>query len=215
MTRQSGFSLVEVLAATAIFALVSSLSVALLVSALRTQTQSQAVLADIASVQRVAALLRDDVGQITPRPVRTAEGLSDPRLFAANIEGAELVRTRAGEAREILVLTRTGWSNPGLIQPRSSLQRVAWILDGDRLYRAVWAYPDAAAGAEPRRQLLAEGVSEVDLELLQNGVWRAAAVITADSEAGMTPPDAVRLSYQTPGLGRIEHVALSPAAEPV
>jgi general secretion pathway protein J len=214
MTRQDGFSLVEVLAATAIFALVSALAVGLLIGALRTQAQSEAALADVAAVQRIAALLREDVGQIAARPVRGPDGLADQRVFAADIEGAEAVRLRIDGPREILVLTRTGWSNPGRAQPRSSLQRVAWVLEEDRLYRAVWAYPDAAAGTEPRRQLLAEGVSEVDLALLQNGVWVDVALVTAGPDGALALPDALRLSYQTPGLGRIEHVALSPAAEP-
>ena len=215
MTRQDGFSLVEVLAATAVFALVSALSVGLLMGALRTQQQSEAVLSDLASVQRVAALLREDIGQIVARPVRGPDGLDDPRLFAANIHGVETVRVRAGDAREIIVLTRTGWANPGRLQPRSNLQRVAWVLEDDRLYRAARAYPDAAAGAQPRRQLLADGVAEVELELLQDGVWvNVALVATGQEDGAITLPAAVRLSYDAPGLGRIEHVALSPTAEP-
>ena len=215
MTRQDGFSLVEVLAATAIFALVSALSVGLLMGALRTQQQSEAVLSDLASVQRVAALLREDIGQIVARPVRGPDGLDDPRLFAANIHGVETVRARAGDAREIIVLTRTGWANPGRLQPRSNLQRVAWVLEDDRLYRAVRAYPDAAAGTQPRRQLLADGVAEVELELVQDGVWVTVALVaTGQDDGAITLPGAVRLSYDAPGLGRIEHVALSPTAEP-
>ena len=139
MMRQGGFSLVEVLAATAIFALVSALSVGLLMGAVRTQEQSETVLSGLASVQRVAALLREDVGQVVTRPVRDPEGRTDPRVFAADAEGVETIRVRSAQAREILVLTRTGWANPGRLQPRSSLQRVSWLLEGDRLYRAVHA----------------------------------------------------------------------------
>ncbi len=214
MTREGGFSLVEVLAAAAIFALVSALSVGLLMGALRTQAQSEAALADLASVQRVAALLRQDMGQIAFRPVRGPDGVPDARVFAADINGAELVRASTGGAREILVLTRSGWSNPGRVQPRSSLQRVAWQVEADRLYRAAWAYPDAAAGTAPRRQLLIDGVDEIELQLLRDGVWVDVARVTAGAEGAATLPDAVRLRYQTAGLGWIEHVVLTPAAEP-
>ena len=91
---------------------------------------------------------------------------------------------------------------------------MSWELEGDRLYRVVWAYPDAAVDSAPRRQLLAEGLTDVGLEVLQAGVWLEAALVIAGGEGVFSPPDAVRLSYELPGLGRIEHVALSPAAEP-
>lgn len=215
MRQERGFSLVEVLAATAVFALVSALSVGLLMGALRTEEQGEAVLSDLSDVHRIATLLREDIGQITPRPVRTAEGLDDPRVFAADIEGTERVRARAGGPREILVLTRTGWANPGWLQPRSGLQRVAWVLEEDRLYRSVWAYPDAAPDTEPRRQLLADEVSAVELDILQDGVWVNTARVLATSEGMIAPPDAIRLRYVLPGLGSLEHVVLSPAAEPL
>jgi general secretion pathway protein J len=210
--REAGFSLVEVLAAVAVFAAVSAISVGLLAGALRSKEQGEAALERLAAVQRASALLREDIGQITPRSARTEEGLIDPRLFAADIEGTEQVR-RAGAGREILVLTRTGWANPGAVQPRSTLQRVAWILQDGALYREVRAYPDAAPGLDPRRQLILDGLGDVRLDMLAGGSWITRARIIADGEAAMTPPEAVRLRYELAGLGAIEHVALSPSAE--
>ena len=210
--REAGFSLIEVLVAVAVFAAVSAISVGLLAGALRSKGQGEAALERLAAVQRASALLREDIGQFTPRTARSEEGLVDPRLFAADIDGTEPVR-RAGDAREILVLTRTGWANPGGVQPRSTLQRVAWILEHDALYREVRAYPDAAPGLEPRRQLIIEGLSTVSLDVLSAGGWSPRARLIAGAETVMTPPDAVRLRYELAGLGAIEHVALSPSAE--
>ena len=209
---EAGFSLIEVLVAVAVFAAVSAISVALLAGALRSKEQGEAALERLAAVQRTAALLRDDIGQITARSARTAEGLTDPRLFAADVDGTEPVRA-AGRGREILVLTRTGWANPGAVQPRSTLQRVAWILEDGALYREVRAYPDAAPGLEPRRQRLIDGLSQVRLDVLAGGAWANQARILADGEAIITPPEAVRLRYELAGLGGLEHVVLSPSAE--
>ncbi len=214
MSRDQGFTLLEVLAAAAVFALVSALSAGILVGALRTKEQGEAVLAEVADIHRLAALLREDVGQIAARPVRDAEGLDDPRTFAVDINGTEAVRSRANAPVEIMVLTRTGWSNPGRLQPRSGLQRVAWVLDEDRLYRRVWFYPDAARETEPQDQLLVEGLSEVEIEVLEGGTWDTVARVVASSEGEASLPDAVRLRYTLPGLGVLEHVALTPAAEP-
>lgn len=209
--REDGFSLIEVLVAVAVFAAVSAISVGLLAGALRSKEQGEAALERLAAVQRTAALLRDDVGQIVPRPARNAEGLTDPRVFAADVDGTEGVR-RAGAGREILVLTRTGWANPGGVQPRSTLQRVAWILEDGALYRDVRAYPDAAVSTEPRRQLIIDGLSDVRLDMTAGSGWVSVARIVSDGEAAAILPSAVRLSYDVAGLGAIEHVALSPSA---
>ncbi len=212
--REDGFSLLEVLAAAAVFAAVASLSASLLIGALRTEEQGEAVLSEVSDVHRIGALLREDVGQIAIRPVRNSEGLNDPRVFAADITGTEDVRTRLTGPVEIMVMTRSGWANPGRLQPRSSLQRVSWILDDDRLYRSVWAYPDAALDTEPQRQLLAEGVTDVEIEVLQAGFWRNTARVAAGEQGEAELPDAVRLRYGLPGLGQLEHVVLTPSVEP-
>lgn len=210
-SREGGFSLIEVLVAVAVFAAVSAVAVGLLAGALRAKAQSEAALERLAAVQRTAALLRQDVGQIAPRSARTEEGLIDARIFAADINGTEPVR-RAGESREILVLTRTGWANPGALQPRSTLQRVAWVLEDDALYREVRAYPDAAPGPAPRRQRLIGPLDQVRLEVMAGGVWVNSARIVSDGEAAVAPPEAVRLRYEIEGVGPVEHVVLSPSA---
>lgn len=213
MKHQSGFSLIEVLVAVTVFATVSAISVAMLSGALRAKSQSEAALEQLAAVQRVSALLRDDIGQLVLRPARQSEGLFEPRVFAASSEGTEAVRARAGGARQILVLTRTGWSNPGALQPRSTLQRVSWVLDDGGLYREVLAYPDAATASEPRRQLLIDNIDEVELDLIRSGSWFNTVLIGTDGENAVALPDAVRLRYRLAGMGVMEHVALSPAAE--
>ena len=210
--REAGFSLIEVLVAVAVFAAVSAMATGMLAGALRSKAQGEATLEQLAAVQRTAALLREDIGQLTLRSVRNEEGLTDPRLFAADIGGTQAVR-RAGEGREILVLTRTGWANPGAVQPRSTLQRVAWVLEEDRLYREARAYPDAARAVQPRRQLLIEGVEAVRIDVLAASVWINSARIAANDEAPASPPDAVRLRYETARFGVLEHIVLTPAAE--
>ena len=212
----AGFSLVEVLAAVMVFALISTISVGLLTTALRSKDTSEAVLGDLAAVQRVHALMAEDVGQMVMRTVRDEDGLTDPRLFALDVRGADpLSPARADEVREILVLTRTGWPNPGGVQPRSGLQRVAWLYDGDQVWREAGLYPDMARGAAPVRQLIASGVSDLQLSALMGGVWSEIVQVRPSPNGdGVTQgPRAVRLSYEQAELGAMEHVFLSPAAE--
>ncbi|WP_273146308.1 type II secretion system minor pseudopilin GspJ [Oceanicaulis alexandrii] len=214
--REAGFSLVEVLAAVMVFALISSISVGLLTTSLRAKETSEAVLSDLAAVQRIHALMAEDVGQMVMRTVRDEDGLTDPRLFALDVQGADpLAPAREGEARAILVLTRTGWANPGGVQPRSGLQRVAWIYDGEQLWREAGAYPDQARGTAPVRQLIASGVSDLRLSALMGGVWTDIVQVrpVPNSEGGSQGPRALRVSYTQAELGPMEHVVLSPTAE--
>lgn len=211
MDREAGFTLLETLAAVAVFAVVSAMSVGLLTTALRGQEQTRAALARIETAQRVSAVFTADMGQIVMRPARTPEGLTDPRLFAADARGTELVRGGSA-AREVLVFTRTGWANPGAVQPRSTLQRVVWLYDGEALWREAAAYPDAARDSRPRRRLMAAGVHDLDVEVYRNGAWMSEARIGAGGEAAPAAPAAVRLRYRLDGVGAMEHVALTPAA---
>ncbi|XBQ16682.1 MAG: type II secretion system minor pseudopilin GspJ [Oceanicaulis sp.] len=214
MRREAGFSLVEVLAATAVFALVSTLSVGMLSAALRGQEQAEAALERLGAAQRVAALAEADFGQLVMRPVRDAEGFTDPRVFAGSVLGVEQVRGLS-EAREIVVLTRTGWTNPETLQPRSTLQRVSWLYDGAALWREAGPYPDAARGPDPVRTLIATGVRDLQLGFFTGAGWADEVRITPgeDGQAGAaSPPAAVRIVYTLDGLGRMEHVVLTPAA---
>ena len=72
--HEAGFTLVEVMAAVMVFALISAISVGLLTTALRSKETSEAVMADLAAVQRIQALLSEDIGQMVMRPVRDEDG---------------------------------------------------------------------------------------------------------------------------------------------
>lgn len=214
--REAGFTLVEMMAAILVFALISAISVGMLTTALRSKETSEAVMSDLAAVQRIHALLSEDIGQMVMRPVRDADGLTDLRVFALDVRGADpLNPAREDEPREILVLTRTGWANPGGVQPRSGLQRVAWIYDGERLWREASLYPDQAQGSAPVRQMIAEGVEDLQIEALMTGVWTGVVELRPSQNGALADqaPRAVRLSYTQALLGELEHIALSPTAE--
>lgn len=214
VTRESGFTLTEVLVAVMIFALVSAIALTLLTTALRSRDIHDAQMQTIASVQRTGALLREDMGQVVMRPFRDEQGLIDGRVFAGSLDGTDPFEpVRPGEMREILMLTRAGWANPGASQARSTLQRVAWLYDGRTLQRRAWAYPDITAGSEPVTFTVLEAAQDLRLEFLIGTVWRDALLIASGGEGPPLPPRAVRVSYTVPGLGRIEHVLLTPAAQ--
>ncbi|WP_270373758.1 type II secretion system minor pseudopilin GspJ [Marinicauda sp. Alg238-R41] len=212
--REAGFTLTEVLVAVMIFAMISAISLAMLTAALRSEQTYETQLDRIAQVQRARTLLRDDVGQLVLRAYRGEEGVSEGRALAGNVEGADPFEpARAGEEREILVLTRRGWANPGGAAPRSSLQRVAWLYDGTTLKRQAWTYPDTARGSEPVTLTVIEEAADLSLEFLVGTAWRPDILAVTDGETRPAMPRAVRVRYTLPGLGEIEHVVLTPVPE--
>jgi len=69
-------------------------------------------------------------------------------------------------------LTRGGWRNPAE-QPRSTLQRVAYAVQDDKLVRLTWLSLDHAPNEQPNTQELLSGVSELRLRFLDSAnAWQ-------------------------------------------
>ncbi|MCU7844962.1 MAG: type II secretion system minor pseudopilin GspJ [Candidatus Thiodiazotropha sp. (ex Monitilora ramsayi)] len=150
-TRQSsqGFTLLELLIAVTIFAIIATFVYAGLDIVLDTKQQTDQHLARLSKLQLGLHLLQRDIEQSVNRPVRDQYGDSQPAL-------------RSGGLSDLLLeLTRGGHANP-LNQARSSLQRVAYQLEDEALYRIIWPTLDRAQESEPRRQLLFDAVKGIE-----------------------------------------------------
>lgn len=150
----AGFTLLEILVAIAIFAIVGVMSLTGYTQLQRqTEYQEQRV-ARTREVQRAVQMITQDLTQIEPRPIR--EPLGEQRVPA-------LV---AGDSVEYKVeFTRAGWSNTAGL-PRPTLQRVAYRLDQDGLWRDYWRVLDRTQTAEPVRYNLLKGVRSVTFRFM-------------------------------------------------
>jgi general secretion pathway protein J len=119
---------------------------------------------------------------IEPRPVREPLGESvEPAL-------------RCGAGTETLAeLTRSGWSNPAGV-PRSTLQRVSYRLQDNKLQRAYWNALDRTLTTEPTAATLLDHVRSVSLRFMdQNQSWHE-----------QWPP----LGYSGPDAARVRPIAV-------
>ncbi|WP_417487430.1 type II secretion system protein GspJ [Maricaulis sp.] len=210
---QAGFSLTEVLVSVFIFAIIGSISVGLMASSLSAQEQNSDVLDQAAMLDTTRALLREDLGQVVLRPARDAEGRTLTALFAGDVDGVDRSRfgddARSGDT--ILTLTRRGRSNPGLLRPRSSLARVDYVLRDGNLVRRMMRHVDGSQPVDDGEIVLVAGVSDVELDFLVGAAWtRRVMLRSVQGEAGL--PRAVRLRYNAPRLGSVEHVVLTSGA---
>ena len=128
MRKGNGFTLVELLVALTIFAMLAAAGVGLLSFSVRAQDVAGQRLKTLAEVRRAGALLTSDLAQATARVSRDEAGAARPALLGGTGQGGALV----------LALVRRGWGNLDDAD-RPSLQKVEYRLVGSRLERL--AYP--------------------------------------------------------------------------
>lgn len=146
---EAGFTLVEMLVALSLFALVAGIGTLMAFTAARSHVATGARLASAQALLRARAILTADLAQAAPRVTHADTGATLPAFML----------TRTG-----FVLVRRGVAG---VLP--SVRRVAWGWDGARLVRQSWATLDGGA-PEPPVTLLT-GVTGVRVRVATTAGW--------------------------------------------
>ena len=153
MRSEAGFTLVEVLIAMAITAFVAVVGYTGLTTVMTGVDSLRQETRQLEELNRAFQVLGRDLHQFVDRSVYDEFG---SRL--SSMEGGEL-------AAQSLSFTRAGWHNSvGL--PRSSLQRVAYYVDEDKLIRASWPVLDRTGAVEPVEVVLLREVDTFEVRFL-------------------------------------------------
>ncbi len=162
-SSQTGFTLLEVLLALVIFAMLSLSAYAVLQGVIRNDEVSRDKITRLSELQRAFATLSRDFTQTIPRPVRI-NGETSTVLFQAE-------RFQLNSEDGAVMFVRAGWLNPGGELRRSELQRVGYRLRQQTLERLTYLYPDAVTGTEPAATSLLSKVTAFSLRFYRNGEW--------------------------------------------
>lgn len=162
-SSQTGFTLLEVLLALVIFAMLSLSAYAVLQGIIRNDEVSRDKITRLSELQRAFATLSRDFTQTIPRPVRI-NGETSTVLFQAE-------RFQLNSEDGAVMFVRAGWLNPGGELRRSELQRVGYRLRQQTLERLTYLYPDAVTGTEPAATSLLSKVTAFSLRFYRNGEW--------------------------------------------
>lgn len=191
-TTSRGFTLIEVVIAMAIFAILAALAYSGLQSVIDSKTHTEAGLDRLQAVQMSMLTLSNDLQQIAPRDAQDALG---GKLHKLSTQSSEY----------LVEFTRSGWRNPAE-SPRSSLQRVAYKLDEDRLIRVYWSHVNRADEERRVERVLIDNIESLQLRFLNEQQewtedWPEAAVLTSSNESPV--PLAIEATLDTHDWGEI------------
>jgi general secretion pathway protein J len=148
LDRCKGFTLLELLVAMGIFAIIGAMAMGGLNAIIGQSTQAQENTARLAKLQRAMRLLTNDLGSLEPRSAR------NDRIF-----GSERLKPYATNDLEYVIQgTRGGWRNPAGLPFRGTQQRFQYRLDDDKLYREYWPSVDHYLTEKPKSEELLTGV---------------------------------------------------------
>jgi general secretion pathway protein J len=151
--QQQGFTLLEVLIASIIFAIMAVMAYGGLQNVIDNSQSSKQALNRLQQLQKCISVLNRDMLQIIPRPIRDEYGTTQPALSTStNLD-------------YIVEFTRSGRPNP-TTAALSTLQRVAYQLEEDKLIRLQWPHLDRTQDVEPRKSILIDNVEDVTISFL-------------------------------------------------
>ena len=160
-TRISGFTLLELLVAVAVFAILSAMAYGGLRNVIDNSRQTESAMQRVQQVQLAMLNLSRDFTQLSLRSIRDEYGNSTNYLLSG--QGGDI----------IIEFTRGGRRNPAELL-RSHLQRVAYKLEENTLSRLHWPHLDRTQEMEPYESVLLEDVENAGIRFLDsNNEWHS------------------------------------------
>lgn len=147
---EAGFTLIEMLVALAIFSLLSVGATTAMFSSLQTKQSLDARISEISQLEAARALMKSDMANVILRANRDPYGNLEQYLFS-------------GGAETLLTFTRSGRENPGGLEKRGSVQRVAYVFEDNNLIRRSFAVDNPAPLTPLRDRVLVGDLDDVDI----------------------------------------------------
>jgi general secretion pathway protein J len=151
--RQQGFTLLELMIASIIFAIMALMAYGGLENVIQNSESSGQALKRLQQVQQCVSVLNRDFSQIIQRGIRDEYGNNIPFLSAGN------------NIDNLIEFSRGGRVNPANLA-RSSLLRVAYRFDDEKLVRLQWPQLDRAQNTEPKQTTLLDNLENITLRFL-------------------------------------------------
>ena len=177
--RSGGFTLLELLVAMFIAAVIFAMGYGTINQAVKNRTGLQEQQKKLLELQSTVRIMEQDFVQLAQRPIRDPVGGTYQACLVANAtsttgssssgslgssNGTRGLSSSNG-AQPLVALTRGGWTNPTGLQ-RSALQRVAYYFQDGTLRREHWTVLDPTQASTAVRRDLMTHLKSVSLRFL-------------------------------------------------
>ncbi|MEW6992205.1 type II secretion system minor pseudopilin GspJ [Colwelliaceae bacterium 6441] len=187
---RQGFTLIEVLLAIAIFAMISLASFSIFDGVIKSEQISKAKMDRLNDIQRAWLVIERDFLQIAQRSIRI-EGDAPLTGFIHTENDA------FSSNNEAIAFVRHGWTNPGLLIPRSDIQSVAYRIEDNTLERLHYNFVDAVVGEEPKIRKLLNEIKSFTIEYFYKNSWQKELIENL-------LPQAILIRIETDDFGMFE-----------
>lgn len=195
MTRPAlkrGFTLIELVAAMTIFAIIAVIAQQSLFSTMAHSDRLRGNASDLAELELAVSLVTRDLQNIAPRAARTGQAQSEPALILS-------------DGGRSLGFTRSGVVDPTQA-PRGPFVRVSYQQGLDQqVQRLVWDRVDRPGSSQPRQGTLWAGIKAARFAVYDNGQWLDSWP-PKDKTDLTALPQGISVTFQTDRWGQIDRV---------
>ncbi len=194
ITRQRGFTLLEILVAAFITGLMLITAYTTIAKSGTHKQRIEARYDRLQEIQLAMRLITKDIAQIQPRPVRDLVGQS------------QLSAVMTAESEGGIEMTVGGYGNPLNLQ-RSQQQRVAYQIEEDALYRSQWLVLDRTQGSIPIRRKLVENINAMSVRFMNRQLeWTDSWPQSRDGGNLQELPLAIEITIELEDFGTLRRI---------
>ena len=229
--RAAGFTLIELIVALFITAIIFSVGYGAINQSLRSHETVKAHQDRLAEVQNAVRVMVQDFSQLSPRPIRdqlgqnwlacistqTADALSGGTTASASSAPSSAPTADDEDddsdnsdkpddgGPDLVAFTRAGWANPAGIQ-RPTLERVSYRFANGSLRRMHWAVLDGTEASLPVRRDLLTRVKFIHFRFMSDARQWVDQWPILGNTALRTRPFAVQITLELEDWGQIVRV---------
>lgn len=200
MKKIRGFTLIEILVALMVFAILATITSSSLYYAFNTRTRVNEQAKLLNSLQLAMSIIQQDTSQIVQRAARGNE----MRLFPMIIAQVHY-----------LEFTRDGNLNPKSVEKRSTLKRVALVCDEGKLLHRTWTSLDPTDRNVYQDRVLLDNLSECHFNYLNKNLqflaeWREQSAV--ENQRAEPFPKAIQINFTLKDWGKMSQLFIIPEA---
>jgi len=196
--KQQAFTLLEIIIAMAIAALIGIGAMSLLDSATLGHKKIQGQGERYNQIERTLLFLSSDIQQLAPRKFRDEFGDKKDNLTGDDSIGSTQ-----------LSFTRLGRRNPAGL-PRSNLEKLTYLVEDESLKRVSYAYPDGMSLEQGASREMLDQVSSFSVEFFDGEEWTDFWPVDDGNLGQQTDanplPVALKVKLQLNDLGLVERL---------